>query len=115
MVNARFDFADIFQEENRLDLELHEKELREAVAAARACVNNEKFIVYKQRIEKLLLQMPDVLISFTNEFFAKDEGDMAFYGAKMARYVTKVQNLRLLLKAVEQDSGKTLKQGEDNG
>lgn len=111
-MKTSFQFEDIFQEEDMQAIEQHESELRKLGAAARACINSEKFVAYKERMEKVLAQMPDVLISFTNDYFNEMNGDMAFYGAKMARYITKIQNLRMMLKAVEIDFNKSIGQGE---
>lgn len=108
MVNKTYRFEDIFQQEESTSVEEHDIELREAISAARACLNSGAFIKYKQRIENIEKQMVDIMVAFTNDYFNEMNGDLAFYGAKIARYITKIQNVRMLLKAVQLDADRKL-------
>lgn len=108
-----FSYEDIFQPETKESLEIKQKISQEASLAvkavgdtARSCINTEAFSAYKLAFSKAEAKIVDAMISYTHNFFQENNGDMAIYGANMARFITKIQDLKALLNAVETDAQK---------
>ena len=73
------------------------------ISQAKKCVSLPDFEEYRKQLEKARDGMVNSMIIYTHSYMLQDSGDMAFYGAKMMRMVTKLQDLNALLSAVEGD------------
>lgn len=111
-----FSYADIFKHESPEELHLLNKKIEESISAAKAagdaarsCINTEAFQTYKRSFEIAESKIVDAMIAYTHNFFQENNGSLDVYGANMARYITKIQDLKSLLTAVEVDSKKGLK------
>jgi hypothetical protein len=108
-----FDYNNIFEQDVPQTVEEARKKAEDAALAikavgegARACINTESFQAYKRSFENAQEKIIEAMISYTHNFFQENDGDMAVYGANMARFVTKVQDLKALLISVENDAQK---------
>lgn len=106
-------FEDMFEqqtEDQKAVLAKANDEAKAAVKAvgdsARSCINTEAFQSYKRDFERAQDKIVDAMIEYTQIFFSDDNGNIATYGAKMARYITKLQDLKALLTVVENDAKK---------
>lgn len=82
------------------------KRIDEAIAAGKKALNTPEFAFYREKLEKAQASIVDSMILYTNEFFRDNVGDMAKYGANMARFMTRITTLRALLNQVESDARK---------
>lgn len=107
-----YQFEDIFEAEEQ-DIKETKSQIGMAVSSAKKCLSSPDFENYKKALEKAQASMLRQMIVFTHAFFMQEHADMAFYGAKMARMVTKLQDLTVLLDNVESDARKDkLQDGE---
>lgn len=88
--------------------------IKRVTEAAQACLSSELFHSYRFQYQNAEKRLVDVMIRYTRSFFSEDRGDMSKYGAMMARYITKLDDMRMMLKQVENDSRRSKKQGEKN-
>ena len=100
-----FKFEDLYEEglDDRSVIEL-QKKLHSIGESARACLNTGVFVNYKEQFEKAYDNILDAMIKYTNDFCADPNGNVSLYALKMARYVQKIQDLKILIKQVEVDS-----------
>lgn len=100
-------FAPQSQKEKE-DFAVKQKELADAITratkAAQSCLNSEQFHGYRRQYQNAEKKLVDVMIRYTRSFFTEEKGDMAKYGANMARYITKLDDMRMLLNQVESDA-----------
>lgn len=101
----------IFSPQSQADKEALKVSQQEAVdkikrtaEAAQACLGSEQFATYKRDYEKAETQIVDVMIRYTKSFFSEDKGDISKYGAMMSRYITKLDDMRMLLRQVGNDA-----------
>lgn len=98
-----FEFADVFKPEQ----EAKPSELLAAVkktgVLANKCLNTEDFKQYREQFEVAQSKLVGAMITYTHEFFLEPKGGMDVYGAQMARFVTKIQDMRVLLGQIESD------------
>jgi hypothetical protein len=78
-------------------------QMERAISRAKVCLSNKDFEEYRAEYVKAEGKQIALMIAFTNGFMAQDNGDMAYYGAKIARMLTRLSDLRTLLDAVESD------------
>lgn len=100
------------------DLIALHKRIQSIGDAARQCIATDCFVQYKTQFEKAQSSILDAMISYTNQFCLQPNGDIAVYALKIARYIQKIQDLKLLLGQVEIDANKGLlpePMGEQNG
>jgi len=110
----QFKFEDIFKT-NEVDAESIKeaaKKIDEAGKAARKCLTLQEFQIYRQAFEKAQEAIINKMIQYDSAFFASEHGDMPKYGATMARFVTKIKDLRILLNKVEGDANRSVKNEE---
>ena len=89
-------------------------DLEKVVSQAKVCLSSKDFEEYRKAYDKVEGKMITLMIAFTDGFMAQGTGDMGFYGAKMARMVTKLSDLKALLCAVQADVRKEKFIGQDN-
>lgn len=97
-----YQFADIFKPEKKENDDL-QKSVDKVISQAKLCLTSKEFEKYRKAYEAAEAKMVANLISFTNGFMSLDSGDMSFYGAKVARMITKLSDLKALLDGVESD------------
>lgn len=108
-----FKFENLFDEAPKeADLEALNGKLKVIGDSARKCLATADFAQYKLQFEAAREAILDAMIVYTNNFTSKDTGDVAMYALKMARYVQKVNDLKVLLTQVELDTRKGLRQDE---
>lgn len=116
--DKKFDFSKLFEGDvDDKELKATKAKLDAIGEAARKCLNTSAFEHYRTQYERALNGIMDAMVRYTNSYFAKEDSDAVKYAMAMACYVTKIQNLRILLKQVELDAKKGLnqQQGEDDG
>jgi hypothetical protein len=99
-----YDFNDIFDAETPDGKDETRAKIDRTSSLAKKCLNSEDFQEYKKALEVARDSMIGQMCTFTHSFFLQEHADMAFYGAKMARMVTKLQDLTSLLGSVERDA-----------
>ena len=99
----KFDFADVFSAEVPIKEKDVVSDIRKTGVLAYKCLNNEDFKHYRAQFELAQASLISAMVQYTHDFMASPEGDMAKYGAKMAMFVTKINDLRVLLGQVESD------------
>lgn len=109
-------FNDMFSPPSQQDKEKYaqsQKELADAIQrtaqAAQSCLNSELFHGYRRQYQNAEKMLISVIIQYTRSFFSEDRGDMNKYGAQMARYITKLDDMRMLLRQVDNDAKRTNK------
>lgn len=100
-----YEFSKMFAKPEK-EVDEQERSLDRVVSRAKICLNNKDFEEYRKEFVKAEAKMIDSMISFTNIFMGQASGDMSFYGAKIARMITKLSDLRSLVDAVENDARK---------
>lgn len=109
-----FDYSweDMFKPEDEATLKAKRTEAKsrvlEVIEAGKSCLTHPNFKMYRERYEKAQASIVTAMILYTNDFFAKPDGDMALYGANMARFMTRITTLRALLGQVESDVKKEI-------
>ena len=92
----------------RKELEQMQKESAERIkitqGIAKKCLGNEDFVKYRKDFYAARAKILDEMIRYTKLFFLEKNGDMAMYGTQMARYLTKIEDLGLLLDTVERNA-----------
>ena len=108
-----FNPNDMFMPDTPQTVAAREQIQKEAIAtakaageSARSCINTQVFSAYKAAMQRSQEKMVDAMIAYTHNFFQEQNGDLAIYAVNMARYITKIQDLKALLTAVEKDAEK---------
>lgn len=107
----KFQFEDVFTPEAKVDKNDLVSSIRKTGVLANKCLNSEDFKAYRAQFEKAQSNIVTAMISYTHDFFISPSGDMGVYGANMARFVTKLNDLRLLLGQIESDVKKAERVG----
>ena len=109
-------FNDMFSSPSQKDKEdfaVKQKELADAIQrtaqAAQSCLNSEQFHGYRRQYENAEKMLVSVMIQYTRSFFSESGGSLDKYGAQMARYITKLDDMRMLLRQVGNDAKRTRK------
>jgi hypothetical protein len=104
--DEQFKYEDIFKVaiEDEESIKEAAKKVRLAGEAARKCLTLQEFQIYTQQFEKAQEAIVIKMIQYTKAFFESEHGDMTKYGANMARFITKIQDLRVLLDRVNSDA-----------
>ena len=110
--DEQFKFEDIFKVdlETQDSIKLASAKIDEAAKAARKCLTMPEFHFYRIQFERAQEAIIDKMIQYTSAFFASEHGDMNKYGANMARFMTKLQDLRVLLNTVEKEAKRGTKE-----
>lgn len=82
------------------------KRLDEIGADARRCINTDGFQRYKQQFQSAQDGIMDAMIRYSRWFCNQQGADVAVYAMNMARYVQKIEDLKILLIRVEADARK---------
>lgn len=97
------------------DVKRTQQEISEAEKAlvitgdiARRCLSHEDFRTYRESYERTEKTTVDALISYTKLFVESPNGDITKYALTTMRLLTKLQDLRYLVKSIESDSKKGL-------
>ncbi len=98
-----FQFSDVFQPEKEEKPNEVLIAVKKAGVMANKCLNNEDFKEYRVQFEIAQSKLIGAMITYTHEFFIDPKGGMDVYGAQIARFVTKIQDLRVLIGQVEAD------------
>ena len=98
-----FQFEDVFKPEVEVKTVTVVDAIRKTGVLANKCLEHEDFMAYKAQFEVAQANLISAMIMYTHEFFSSPSGDMAKYGAKMAMFITKLNDLRVLLGQVESD------------
>lgn len=106
--DEQFRFEDIFKavEEDKESIKKAAEKVEAAGKAAKKCLNTDEFAIYREQFAKANDAIINKMMQYTKAFFESEHGDMAKYGANMARFITKLQDLRILLDKVESDAGR---------
>ena len=104
------DLKKIFQSEGARQIEDAEKSLDLTGDIARTCLATETFKTYRRDYEETEAHLVDTMILYTKNFVESDKGDLTKYALTMVRLMTRLQDLRYLVKRVESDA----KKGIDN-
>ena len=83
-------------------------ELDHAGDLARKCLQYDDFKSYRKIYEKTESSLVDVLILYTKNFVESETGTIDKYAITVVRLITKLQNLRYLLKKIDSDSKRGL-------
>ena len=103
MFNMPFQFEDVFKPEDEEKPNELIAEIKKTGVLANRCLNNEDFKAYRDQFEKAQTKLISAMITYTHEFFLDPRVGMDVYGAQMARFITKLQDMRVLLGQVESD------------
>lgn len=105
-----FDYSKTFEPASQKEIDAQNEaiiktaeDIQRTVDLAHACIKDEKFVNYKRQLEKAQLHIIEDMIGYTKRHFNNIGGDLQTYGANMARYITRIEDLRMLLKKVEFD------------
>ena len=100
-----FDFDKLYQEDTyKADIVAQARELQDIADNAKACLNDGKFIKYKEGLQKSYDGILDSMIMFNSQF----NGTSDAYARKMSMFIQKIYDLRVLLHVVESDKNKGL-------
>lgn len=97
-----YDFHKLYGSESDNDIDRTVELVRKAGDTARKALNSVEFVEYKKSYENAEKAMVDSMLAYTDAFFCNGT-DLALYGAKIARMMTKLQDLKVLLNKVEND------------
>lgn len=75
---------------------------------ARKCLGHEDFRQYREQYKRTEASIIDALISYTKNFVESPTGDITKYAMTTMRLLTKLQDLRYLVRSIESDSKKGL-------
>jgi hypothetical protein len=103
MFEKPFQFDDVFEPEVKGDKSELLDAIRKTGVLANKCLSNEDFQAYRKQFEKAQSLIISSMITYTHDFFLEPKAGMDVYGANMARFVTKLNDLRILLGQVEID------------
>lgn len=92
-----------------------EKKLKEIEKAidltgdiGRQCLNMEQFKNYRKSYERTEKATLDALIGYSKSFIESPHGDINKYAMTVSRLLTKLETVRYMIRAVENDSKKGL-------
>lgn len=108
-----FDFDKLFEADTfKADVIAQARELQAIADNAKACLNDGKFLKYKELLQKSYDGVLNAMITFNSTF----NGSSDAYARKMSMFIQKIHDLRILLALVESDKNKGLIQEElENG
>lgn len=101
-------FATKDEKELAASMKEAEKALDMTGDIARKCLGHEDFRTYREAYERTERITVDSLILYTKNFAEADKGDMQKYALTCMRLLTKLQDLRYLVRSIETDSKKGL-------
>lgn len=110
-----FDFSDVFSPEVEKNKSELISSIRKTGVLANKCLDNEDFKQYRLAFERAQANLVTAMISYTHDFFIDPKGGMDVYGANMARFVTKLNDMRVLLGQVESDLKKAERVKDEDG
>lgn len=106
-----FDFEKLYEKDTfKEDVVLLAKQLKDISDNAKACLNDGKFIKYKEELQKSYDGIFNAMIMFNNTF----NGTSDAYARKMSMFIQKIYDLKVLLALVEADKNKSLIQEENH-
>lgn len=105
MIKQKFDFSKLYEADTyKDDVIAQVKDLQDIADNAKACLNDGKFIKYKESLQKSYDGILNAMIMFNSTF----NGNSDAYARKMSMFVQKIYDLRVLLALVEADKNKGL-------
>lgn len=78
-----------------------DRELNLAAEIARRCLTSEDFKSYRESYLKAEDKMVEAMIIYTQGFVQGNKGDVTNYAFTMMRFITRLQEIRSLLRDVE--------------
>jgi hypothetical protein len=101
-----FQFDDIYKPEPETAKGAKEakSKLDEVTAAARKCLASSDFAKYRKTVEDANSKILDAMITFTNEYFSKENPSTDVYAVKIVKLIQKAQDLKALLGSVDRDA-----------
>jgi len=105
MQKSNFDFDKLYEQDTfKQDVIAQARELQSIADNAKACLQDGKFITYKETLQKAYDGILDAMIMFNSQF----NGTSDAYARKMSMFIQKIYDLRVLLALVEADKNKGL-------
>jgi hypothetical protein len=101
-----FRFEDVFSESPKVNNKEVRTRLEEIALTANDCLNTAVFAKYKDQFLKSQQLMVDAMIKYTSDYFQTPGADSTLYAMMMCRFVTRLQDLKMLLRQVEADASK---------
>lgn len=96
------------QKELNKQLQDAEKSIDLTGDIARKCLGHEDFRLYREQYKRTEASTIDALITYTKNFVESPTGDITKYAMTTMRLLTKLQDLRYLVRSIEIDSKKGL-------